>query len=111
MYALAWHWQKGRNYRLVAFDLKTGEQVWNEKLDDPAAGLAARGDRVTVLGEWSTQSSAITDLIVYDADNGEELDERHFREDVPGSDFFEHEWRIIVAGSGGDRAFTSFERW
>ncbi|MFJ7155881.1 PQQ-binding-like beta-propeller repeat protein [Streptomyces sp. NPDC101118] len=111
MYALAWHWHKGQQYRLVAFDLRTGEELWGRKLDDPAAGLAVRGDRITVLGEWSSQSGAITDLFEYDADDGEELDERRFRDEVPGADFFEHRGRIIVAGSGGDRPFTAFERW
>ncbi|MFI6102618.1 PQQ-binding-like beta-propeller repeat protein [Streptomyces sp. NPDC051310] len=111
MYALAWTYHKGRHYRLIAFDLKTGGEVWNNKLDEPAAGLAVRGDRVTVLCEWSTQSSAITELLVYDAGNGEELDERHFREEAPSGYFFEHDGRIIVAGAAGDHAFTAFERW
>ncbi|MEE1751317.1 outer membrane protein assembly factor BamB family protein [Streptomyces sp. SP18CS02] len=111
MYALAWTYSKGRHYRLIAFDLKTGEEVWNEKLDEPAAGLAVRGDRITVLCEWSTQASAITELLVYDAGNGEELDERHFREEAPSGYFFEHDGRIIVAGAAGDHAFTAFERW
>ncbi|MGW2205546.1 outer membrane protein assembly factor BamB family protein [Streptomyces sp. NPDC001774] len=111
MYALAWTYSKGRHYRLVAFDLKTGEEVWNNELDEPAAGLAVRGDRVTVLCEWSTQASAITELLVYDAGNGEELDERHFREEAPSGYFFEHDGRIIVAGAAGDHAFTAFERW
>ncbi|MFF7876747.1 PQQ-binding-like beta-propeller repeat protein [Streptomyces californicus] len=111
MYALAWTYQKGRHYRLVGFDLKTGEEVWNEELDEPAAGLAVRGDRVSVLCEWSTQSSAITELLVFDADNGEELDERHFREEAPSGHFFEHEGRIIVTGAAGGHAFTAFERW
>lgn len=111
MYALAWTYSKGRHYRLIAFDLKTGEEVWNNELDEPAAGLAVRGDRVTVLCEWSTQASAITELLVYDAGNGEELDERHFREEAPSGYFFEHDGRIIVAGAAGDHAFTAFERW
>ncbi|MEU0371501.1 PQQ-binding-like beta-propeller repeat protein [Streptomyces sp. NPDC006283] len=111
LYALAGYWQKGERHHLVTFDLKTGEEVWKESLDDPAAALSARGDRITVLGEWSTQSSSITDLFEYDADNGEELDERHFRDNVPGpmSAVYEHDGRIIVAG--GDRPFTAFERW
>ncbi|MET9540664.1 PQQ-binding-like beta-propeller repeat protein [Streptomyces sp. NPDC006553] len=111
MYALAWTSHKGRHYRLIAFDLKTGEEEWNDELDEPAAGLAVRGDRVTVLCEWSTQASAITELLVYDAGNGEELDERHFREEAPSGYFFEHDGRIIVAGAAGDHAFTAFERW
>ncbi|MGW4508537.1 outer membrane protein assembly factor BamB family protein [Streptomyces sp. NPDC004436] len=111
MYALAWTYAKGRHYRLIAFDLKSGEEVWNEELDEPAAGLAVRGDRVTVLCEWSTQSSAITELLVYDARNGEELDERHFRQEAPSGRFFEHGGTIVVAGAAGDRAFTAFERW
>lgn len=111
MYALAWTYHKGRHYRLVAFDLKTGEEVWNEELDEPAAGLTVRGDRVSVLCEWSTQSSAITELLVYDAGNGEELDERHFREEAPSGRFFEHDGRIIVTGAAGGHAFTAFERW
>lgn len=111
MYALVWHWKKGRNSRLVAFDLKTGEKEWSKKLDEPAAGLNLQGDRITVLCEWSTQASAITDLYVYDAGDGEELDERHFRDEVPGRYFFEHDGRIIVAGADADRAFTAYERW
>ncbi|MFI8822857.1 PQQ-binding-like beta-propeller repeat protein [Streptomyces sp. NPDC053431] len=111
MYALAWTYYKGRQYRLIAFDLKTGEEVWNDELDEPAAGLAVRGDRITVLCEWSTQASAITELLVYDAGDGEELDERHFREEAPSGHFFEHDGRIIVAGAAGDHAFTAFERW
>jgi hypothetical protein len=111
LYALAWTYSKGRHYRLIAFDLKTGEEVWNEELDEPAAGLAVRGDRVTVLCEWSTQASAITELLVFDAGDGEELDERHFREEAPSGHFFEHDGRIIVAGTAGDHAFTAFERW
>ncbi|MGW0817665.1 outer membrane protein assembly factor BamB family protein [Streptomyces viridiviolaceus] len=113
MYALAGFWQKGQRHRLVAFDLTTGEEVWKVTLDDPAAALSARVDRITVLGEWSTQSSSITDLFEYDAGNGEELDERHFRDDVPGplSAVYEHDGRIIVAGWGGGHTFTAFERW
>ncbi|MGW0034958.1 outer membrane protein assembly factor BamB family protein [Streptomyces sp. NPDC003314] len=111
MYALAWTYYKGRHYRLIAFDLKTGEEVWNNELDEPAAGLAVRGDRITVLCEWSTQASAITELLVYDAGDGEELDERHFREEAPSGYFFEHDGRIIVAGPAGGHAFTAFERW
>ncbi|MET9956052.1 PQQ-binding-like beta-propeller repeat protein [Streptomyces sp. NPDC006339] len=111
LYALAWTYSKGRHYRLIAFDLKTGAEVWNEKLDEPAAGLAVRGDRITVLCEWSTQASAITELLVFDAGNGEELDERHFREEAPSGSFFEHDGRIIVAGPAGGHAFTAFERW
>ncbi|MEV6331696.1 PQQ-binding-like beta-propeller repeat protein [Streptomyces sp. NPDC051909] len=111
MYALAWTYHKGQHYRLIAFDLKTGEEVWNDELDEPAAGLAVRGDRVTVLCEWSTQASAITELLVYDAGDGEELDERHFRGEAPSGYFFEHDGRIIVVGAAGDHAFTAFERW
>ncbi|MFI5806815.1 PQQ-binding-like beta-propeller repeat protein [Streptomyces sp. NPDC051561] len=111
MYALAWTYSKGRHYRLIAFDLKTGEEVWNEELDEPAAGLAVRGDRITVLCEWSTQASAITELLVYDARDGEELDERHFREEAPSGYFSEHDGRIIVVGAAGDHAFSAFERW
>ncbi|WP_406859166.1 PQQ-binding-like beta-propeller repeat protein [Streptomyces sp. HUAS MG47] len=111
LYALPWIWSKGRNSRLVAFDLKTGEEVWNNELDEPAAGLAVRGDRITVLCEWSTQASAITDLVVYDAGDGEELDERHLRDPAPSGYFFEHGEQIIVPGTGGDRAFTAFKRW
>ncbi|MEV3991136.1 PQQ-binding-like beta-propeller repeat protein [Streptomyces sp. NPDC049837] len=111
MYALAGWWQKGEHHNLVAFDLTTGETVWKEPLDEPAAALLARGDRITVLVEWSTQASDITDLFVFDAGNGEELDERHFRGEVPGSRFYEHEGRLIAAGSGGGLTFTAFERW
>ncbi|MER5986576.1 PQQ-binding-like beta-propeller repeat protein [Streptomyces sp. NPDC001787] len=113
MYALAGFRQKGQRHRLVAFDLTTGEEAWKVTLDDPAAALSARGDRITVLGEWSTQSSRISDLFEYDAVTGEELDERHFRDDVPGSmsAIYEHDRRIIVAGWGGGPTFTAFERW
>ncbi|MFD3518645.1 PQQ-binding-like beta-propeller repeat protein [Streptomyces sp. NPDC058657] len=111
MYALAWTYSKGRHYRLIAFDLKTGAEVWNNELDEPAAGLSVRGDRITVLCEWSTQASAITELLVYDAGNGEELDERHFREEAPSGYFLEHDGRIIVVGAAGNHAFTAFERW
>jgi hypothetical protein len=114
MYALAGFRKKGQRHRLVAFDLTTGEIVWKVTLDDPAAALSVRGDRITVPGEWSTQSSAITDLFEEDADNGEELDERRFRDEVPGSIsvVHQHEGRIIVAGSGGGgHTFTAFEGW
>ncbi|MFC8915703.1 PQQ-binding-like beta-propeller repeat protein [Streptomyces sp. NPDC057116] len=111
MYALAGRWQKGEHHNLIALDLTTGETVWKEDLDEPGAALLARDDRITVLGEWSTQSSAITDLFVFDAGNGEELDERHFRDEVTGSRFYEHEGRLIAAGAGGGLTFTAFERW
>ncbi|MFD4758526.1 PQQ-binding-like beta-propeller repeat protein [Streptomyces sp. NPDC058439] len=114
MYALAeFRDRKWQSHRLVAFDLTTGEEVWKETLDDPAAALSARGDRITVLGERSTKNRRISNLFEYDADNGEELDERHFRDDVPDpmSVFYEHEGRIIVAGWGGGHTFTAFERW
>ncbi|MEU3913029.1 PQQ-binding-like beta-propeller repeat protein [Streptomyces sp. NPDC029721] len=112
MYALEGFWEKGQRHRLVAFDLTTGKEVWKVTLDDPAAALTARGDRITVLGEWSTQSSKITDLLEYDADNGEELDDRRFRDAVPGAGtLYEHDGQLIIAGTGGDHTFTAYARW
>ncbi|QGV80721.1 PQQ-binding-like beta-propeller repeat protein [Streptomyces ficellus] len=111
LYALPGYYEKGEHHTLVAYDLTTGENVWAEPLDEPAAALIAHGDRITVLGEWSTQASDITDLFVFDAADGEELDERHFRDEVPGSRFYEHRGRLIAAGSGGGLTFTAFERW
>ncbi|MFF8829488.1 PQQ-binding-like beta-propeller repeat protein [Streptomyces sp. NPDC015131] len=111
LYALAGWWDKGPHDDLVAYDLTTGETLWSESLGEPADSLIAHGDRLTVLGEWSTQSDEITDLFVFDAADGEELDERHFRDGVYGARFYEHRGRLIAAGAGGGMTFTAYERW
>ncbi|MFE7040325.1 outer membrane protein assembly factor BamB family protein [Streptomyces atratus] len=113
LYALAKYWKKGNHHTVIAFDLKTGEEVWSQGMDDPAAGMAVIGDRVTVLCEWSTQSAAITTMVELDAADGEELDERHFRDEVPGlvGGMYERDGRLVVAGLGGSYPFTAYERW
>ncbi|MBM9621760.1 PQQ-binding-like beta-propeller repeat protein [Streptomyces zhihengii] len=113
LYALEGFWQKGQRHRLAAFDLTTGEKVWRTTLDDPAAALSLRGDRITVLGEWTTQSTDITDLLAFDTADGEEVDFRSFRDEVPHDigAVYQHHGRIIVAGSGGGSTFTAYERW
>ncbi|MFI7011652.1 PQQ-binding-like beta-propeller repeat protein [Streptomyces sp. NPDC050145] len=113
LYALAGYWRKGDHDIVVAFDLRTGEEVWSEEMDNPAPALAVLGDRVTVLNEWSTQSAAITTLVELDADDGDELDERHFRDNVPSpvTAMYEHEGRLITAGQGGGTPFTAYDRW
>ncbi|QNS04724.1 outer membrane protein assembly factor BamB family protein [Streptomyces xanthii] len=113
LYALSGYWQKGNHDIVVAFDLKTGEQVWSEEMDNPAPALAVLDGRVTVLNEWSTQAEAITTVVELDPDDGEELDERHFRDEVPGpvGGMYAHDGRLITASQGGGAPFTAYERW
>ncbi|MFC7012444.1 PQQ-binding-like beta-propeller repeat protein [Streptomyces viridiviolaceus] len=113
LYALAGYWSKGNHHTVIAFDLKTGEEVWAEEMGDPAAAMTASGDKVTVLCEWSTQSEAITTLIELDAGDGDETDERHFRDPVPSpvSAIYEHDGLLVTAGRGGGAPFIGYERW
>ncbi|MGW5639147.1 outer membrane protein assembly factor BamB family protein [Streptomyces sp. NPDC003832] len=113
LYAMAGYWEKGNHHTVFAFDLATGEEVWSEEMDDPAAAMTASGDKVTVLCEWSTQSEAITTLIELDADNGDETDERHFRDPVPSpvTAMYDADGLLLTAGLGGGTPFTAWERW
>ncbi|MFD6416142.1 PQQ-binding-like beta-propeller repeat protein [Streptomyces sp. NPDC060194] len=113
LYALAGYWEKGEHHTVIAFDLRTGDRVWSEEMDDPAAAMTVSGDRLTVLCEWSTQSDDITTLIELDARDGDETDERHFRDPVPRpvSAMYEADGLLVTAGRGGGAPFTAWERW
>ncbi|MFC8290636.1 PQQ-binding-like beta-propeller repeat protein [Streptomyces sp. NPDC057242] len=113
LYALAGYWSKGNHHTVIAFDLKTGRRAWSEEMDDPAAAMAVNNGKVTVLCEWSTQASAITTLIELDARDGDETDERHFRDPVPSpvSAMYEADGLLVTAGRGGGAPFIAWERW
>lgn len=113
LYALAGYWHKGNHHTVIAFDLKTGRRAWSEEMDDPAAAMTVNGGKVTVLCEWSTQAEAITTLIELDARDGDETDERHFRDPVPSpvSAMYEVGGLLVTAGRGGGAPFIAWERW
>ncbi|MCL7428974.1 PQQ-binding-like beta-propeller repeat protein [Streptomyces sp. YS415] len=113
LYALAGYWQKGNHHTVIAFDLTTGEEAWSKEMDDPAAAMTAYGYTVTVLCEWSTQADAITTLIELDPSNGNETDERHFRDPVPSpvTAMYDTHGLLVTAGLGSGAPFSAWERW
>ncbi|MGW5421846.1 hypothetical protein ACWEV0_16690, partial [Streptomyces sp. NPDC003943] len=98
--------------RLVAFDLDSGKELWSEHVASgrtDTAGLAAGNGRVTVL----TVSSKWGDrLLAYAAADGDEEDDRAFRDHIGGGALFTYDDLVVVFRHGtGVRPFSAYERW
>ncbi|MGJ7418609.1 PQQ-binding-like beta-propeller repeat protein [Streptomyces cinereoruber] len=100
--------------RLVAFDLTTGGELWQDDGVGGAAyvvqGLHAEAGRVMAV---SGSGKYGDHLYVFDAATGDEEEDRAFRDDV-GSlvDLLPYRDRIIAVRSGGRaKPFSAYERW
>lgn len=98
---------------LVAFDLRTGGELWRTDFGGAhykAGGLHAQGGRVMAL---LTSGKNGDNLYVYHAATGDEKEDRAFRERIGGvSDLFPYEDLVIGVRTGGSvRPFSAYERW
>ncbi|XIE81013.1 PQQ-binding-like beta-propeller repeat protein [Streptomyces sp. SBR177] len=98
--------------RIVAFDLASGNELWNRTVAGnwmDTAGWSARDGRVTVL---TTSSKYGDELHVYDAATGHEQESRAFRDRLARADeLLTYEDLVIAFRRGpGGRPFTVYAR-
>ncbi|KDN83575.1 hypothetical protein KCH_50570 [Kitasatospora cheerisanensis KCTC 2395] len=103
----------GRWGRLAAFDLATGDQLWQQDFGGARykrSGLHAQGGKVMALLSSTKYGDS---LHVFDADDGNELEDRAFRDHVgTADDLILHRDLVIAArADDADWPFSAFRRW
>ncbi|MFJ5552774.1 PQQ-binding-like beta-propeller repeat protein [Streptomyces sp. NPDC093225] len=98
---------------VVAFDLTTGRELWQEAIggkDYAVQGLHAQDGRVMVVNASHRYGDILN---VFDAATGDEEEDRHFRDDTGDVDrLLLYGDRFIAVRSGGSAApFTAYQRW
>ncbi|MFE1318144.1 PQQ-binding-like beta-propeller repeat protein [Kitasatospora phosalacinea] len=103
----------GRWGLLAAFDLATGEELWQTGLGGArytVSGLHAEGGRVMAVMSSAKYGDA---LHVFDAATGDEEEDRAFRDGIgPVQDLLPYKDLVIAVRSGGNvKPFSAYERW
>lgn len=119
LFAVAAYPYKGFTYdQLVAFDLRSGEQIWRAKPGKrDFAALHAGDGRVTAISDPNEKSTSDDDLHVFDSDTGDEKDDRDFREDVDNdsrslADLLVYKDLLITVRWGDAvRPLSAYETW
>ncbi|WP_328722657.1 PQQ-binding-like beta-propeller repeat protein [Streptomyces sp. NBC_00247] len=119
LFAVAAYPYKSFTYdQLVAFDLKSGDEVWRAKPGKrDFSGLYVGDGRVTAVSDPNEKGTSDDDLHVFDARTGDEKDDRSFREDVDDdsnelADVYMYRGLLILARWGDAvHPLTAYREW